>query len=389
MGVKAAMAVEDFERIESAWKASGVAGALDALAQRLREQRLYHELFEALKMQVRQRLGLPLLYGDNSDELGETQRQQLEDGLIAACREVGTLLLQRGRVREGWMYLRPVGDKKAAAQLLASIEVDDDNLEEMIEVCLREGVDVERGFALVLKHYGTCNAITTFEGEIPRQARPDQQAATALIVRHLHAELTANLRSDIARQEGAQPAERTLAELVADRPWLFQELTYHVDTTHLSSVVRFARLSEDRAVLALALDLTAYGRKLHSQFQYPGDEPFVDNYPAHGQFFAALLGQGVDEALDYFRQRAEGCDIQQVGTVAIEVYIDLLARVGRPAEALEASLRLLPPGQPTLGIAPSLLDLAQRAGTYDRVRAHFRERSDLLGFTAALVQARR
>ncbi|MFO0816635.1 MAG: hypothetical protein U1A77_01760 [Pirellulales bacterium] len=383
------MAGEEFSGIESAWSTGGVAGALEALSQRLREQRKYHELFESLKMQVRHRTGLPLLYGDSSDELDEPTRQKLEEGLIDACREVGTLLLERGRVREGWMYLRPVGDKKAAAALLAKIEPDDDNMDELVEVCLREGVDVGRGFGLVLKHYGTCNAITTFEGEVPRQSRADQQVATGLIVRHLHAELLGNLRTDIARQEGAQPAEKTLAGLVADRPWLFQELTYHVDTTHLSSVVRFARLSDDPEVLRLALDLTEYGRRLHAQFQYPGDEPFVENYPAHGLFFAALLGQQVDEALTYFRQRAEQSDVQMLGTIAIEIYIDLLNRVGRPAAALEASLKMMPQGQQGLGIAPSLLDLAQKAGNYDQVRSHFRERGDLLGFTAALVKAAR
>jgi len=297
--------------------------------------------------------------------------------------------LERGRIREGWMYLRPVGDKQAAATMLAQIEPDDDNLEELIEVSLREGVDVGRGFGLVLKHYGTCNAITTFEGEIPRQSRPDQQIATGLIVRHLHAELLANLRTDISRQEGAQPAEKTLATLVADRPWLFQELTYHVDTTHLASVVRFARLSEEPAVLELAYDLTEYGRRLHSQFQYPGDEPFTENYPAHGLFFAALLGRQVDEALKYFREKAETVDTHQIGTVAIEIYVDLLARVGRPAEAIEATIKMMPTGQQSLGIAPSLLDLAQRSGDYDRVRLHCRERDDLLGFTAALVKAQR
>ncbi len=383
------MSAEQFQQVEAAWAAQGTAGALDALAQQLRSERKYHELFEALKMQVRHRLNLPLLYGDNSDQLEESLRNQLEEGLIAACREVGTLLLERGRIREGWMYLRPVGDKQAAATMLAQIEPDDDNLEELIEVSLREGVDVGRGFGLVLKHYGTCNAITTFEGEIPRQSRPDQQIATGLIVRHLHAELLANLRTDISRQEGAQPAEKTLATLVADRPWLFQELTYHVDTTHLASVVRFARLSEEPAVLELAYDLTEYGRRLHSQFQYPGDEPFTENYPAHGLFFAALLGRQVDEALKYFREKAETVDTHQIGTVAIEIYVDLLARVGRPAEAIEATIKMMPTGQQSLGIAPSLLDLAQRSGDYDRVRLHCRERDDLLGFTAALVKAQR
>jgi hypothetical protein len=157
----------------------------------------------------------------------------------------------------------------------------------------------------------------------------------------------------------------------------------------LSSVVRFARLSETPAVLRLALDLTEYGRRLHSQFQYPGDEPFTENYPAHALFFAALLGERVEESLAYFRQRAESADLQQVGTVPIEVYVDLLARCGQPATAIDESLRLMPVGQQGVGIAPTLLDLAERAGKYDRVQTHCRERQDLLGFTAALVQAAR
>ena len=105
------MANADFERIEAAWTAGGVAGALEALCEQLRAGKKHHELFEALKMRVRHRIGLPLLYGDGSDELDESQRVKLEDGLIEACREVGTLLMNQGRVREGWMYLRPVGDK--------------------------------------------------------------------------------------------------------------------------------------------------------------------------------------------------------------------------------------------------------------------------------------
>lgn len=383
------MADSDFQRVEAAYSQSGVAGALDALIACFRDQKRYHELFEALKMQVRQRLGLPLLYGDSGDALNDELRNKLEDGLIEACREVGNLLLAAGHVRDGWMYLRPVGDKRAAAELIAKIEPDEDNMEELVDVCLREGVDVARGFQLVLDNYGTCNAITTFEGEMPRHTRADQKIAASQLLRHLYKELLANLRTDIGRQEGQQPAETTLKALVADRPWLFQELTYHVDTTHLAAVVRFARLLDDRELLALALDLTEYGRRLHSQFQYPGDEPFTDNYPAHAKYFQVLLGQDLDESLAYFREKAQTCDPRHVGTAPIEIYVDLLSRTGRAGEAIEESIRLMPEGLSSQGLAPSLLDLAQQSGQYDRVVDHCRGRADLLGFTAALVRARR
>src|SRR5688500_448003 len=86
----------------------GPLAILDQLMQQLRAQKKYHELFEALKMRVREQLGLPLLYGDAMDDLDETRREKLEDGLLDACREVGMLLLDEGKIREGWMYLRPV-----------------------------------------------------------------------------------------------------------------------------------------------------------------------------------------------------------------------------------------------------------------------------------------
>lgn len=383
------MTTDSFAALESAYTQGGAAAALDTLASQLRASRKFHELFEALKMQVRLQLGLPLLYGDSSDDLDEATRTKLEDGLIAACREVGTLLLKSGRVREGWMYLRPVGDKKQALELLAGIDADEDNVEELVDVCLREAVDVRRGFSLVLKYFGTCNAITTFEGEMPRHARPDQQIAAGLLLEHLYQELAQNLRGDIGRQSGATPTETTLKELVVDRPWLFQELSYHVDTTHLSSVIRFARLLEEPRLLRLALDLTEYGRRLHQQFQYAGDPPFEEQYPSHALFFQALLGENLDEALAHFRGKAEGSDPRTQGTAAVEVYVDLLARVGRPAVAMDEAMRLNPEGLPLQGLAPTLLELAQQSGQYDRVREHCRQQGDVLGFVAALVKATR
>lgn len=383
------MSADTFVKLEAAYQQGGVAAALQALVDQLRGERKYHELFEALKMQVRQRIGLPLLYGDSSDELDEARRNQLEEGLIEACREVGTMLMSSGRIREGWMYLRPVGDKKSARELLSKIETDDDNIDEFVDVCLREGVDVHRGFSLVLKHFGTCNAITTFESELTRHPRSEQQVAAGLLLEHLYHELTLNVKADIGRQSGSTPTETTLKGLVADRPWLFQELSYHVDTTHLAAVVRFSRLLEDAAQLRLALDLTEYGRRLHSQFQYAGDEPFAELYPSHAKFFEALLGVDVETALEYFRSRAEGIDPRAEGTAAIEIYVDLLSRIGRAKEAIAEAIRLTPDGVSPLGLAPSLLELAQQSGDYDTVREHCRQRNDLLGFAASLVRATR
>src|SRR5262245_12677843 len=115
-----------FDDLQSALTAGGAEAALGRAADLLRQDKKYHELFEVLKMQLRRRLGLPLLAGESSDGLSEDLRAKLEDGLIEACREVGTALLKQGQIREGWMYLRPVGDRAEAAKLLGQVGASDE-----------------------------------------------------------------------------------------------------------------------------------------------------------------------------------------------------------------------------------------------------------------------
>jgi hypothetical protein len=177
-----------------------------------------------------------------------------------------------------------------------------------------------------------------------------------------------------------------LADILQTRPDLLRDGAYHIDTSHIASTVRFARVLDDRKALELALDISLYGLKLHPQFQYPGEEPFLDLYPASVAFFRALLGQHVDAGIRYFSQKADAVDQNHFGTVAIEVLIDLLSRCGKNSEALAAYHKRLPKGARTMGIAPSLLQLSQRLGDFDKMIEVCREREDLLGFAAALLQ---
>jgi hypothetical protein len=175
--------------------------------------------------------------------------------------------------------------------------------------------------------------------------------------------------------------------LIAGRDWLFAEFSYHIDATHLASVVRFGRIVEDAEVLKLALDLTEYGRRLHENFHFRGDEPFLDIYPSHRLFFAAQLGQHVDEAVEYFRQRAEAAKVEEVGAMPVEVYVVLLARLGRYREAADALARLVPPSIGTQGFAPTLFELCQQAGDYSTMLQRCRERDDPVGFAAAAIRS--
>ncbi len=376
-----------FNQLETSMQDGGIEAVLAQLISGLKEEKKYHELFEALKMKVRHSIGLPLLYGESGDELEESQRNALEDGLLDACRQVGMGLLTEGRISEGYMYMRPVGDRQAVKEVLDQIQAGDSNIDELVEVLLQEGVDVERGFQIVLDSYGTCNSITTYETVVSHKSKPEQRKVAKLLLDHVHAELSNNVKSDIAHRSEAEAEETTLAELVADREWLFGEHAYHIDTTHLASTTRFSRILEDEASLRKALDLTHYGRMLNSQFQYEGDEPFTDIYPDHALYYQALLGENVEEALAHFKQKAHDVPRNQWGTLAVEVYIDLLNRIGKVDEAIAATAELIQPGERTSGLAPSLLELCESKGDYSQLVESCRGANDVLGFATGLMKA--
>lgn len=375
-----------FTRLAESLHANGPRDCIDQLVIHLRQAKQYRELFEALKMQHRVHGGLPAVACDGAPPLTMEQQDRLEQLLLEACREVGLGLLSEGRIEEGWMYMRPVGDRAATAAALASIPVTQENLEVMLHVLVQEGVDVARGVALSLEHRGTCNTITMMDNTVSMHGRREQQAGVGVLLRHVHRELVSSLRADWERREKQATPLATAKAMLEERPQWLKDGSYHLDTSHLASTVRFARVLDDLEEIGLALDLAEYGRRLHPQYQYASEEPFADLYAMSIPFFEALLGERVDATLKMFLQKAESLDVGEHGTVAIETYADLLARVGRPMEALQFLLKRTPTGQRPCGIAPSLLELSQQAGDYGPMLAATAERGDLIGYVAALLQ---
>jgi hypothetical protein len=138
----------------------------------------------------------------------------------------------------------------------------------------------------------------------------------------------------------------------------------------------------------MSLEMTDYGSRLNPQFQYPGEEPFVETYPSHRLYFQVLLDEDRTNALRFFEEKARTIDGYEQGTAAAETYIDLLARVGRFNEAIEAQIELIPDNVHTTGLAPELLDLAQHAQNYDSVLKYYQNRGNLLAYATGLLQAK-
>ncbi len=375
-----------FDSIRQETLSAGPLAAAGKLVAWFRGKGDLRELFEALKMQSRIKLGISAVAVEGDAPLTSQQQDVLERDLIDACREVGVGFLKRGNLEEGWMYMRPVGDRAATAEALAQVPVTGDNLDAMLQLLVHEAIDVARGTRLSLEHRGTCNTITMMESVVRMRGRPEQQAGVRELVLHVHHELLTSLKNDIARRENEAPKDMLIEPILNARPGLLRDGTYHLDTTHLAATVRFARVLDDSEALRMALDLASYGRQLHPQYQYPSEEPFADLYPASIAFLRALLGQQVDAALRLFQQRAESLDTQEHGTVAIETYVDLLARVNRPNDAIQALIRMMPQGMRPIGIAPSLLEICQVANNFQPMVEQSLARRDVIGYAAGLLQ---
>ncbi|MFM8396675.1 MAG: hypothetical protein ACKOAH_02495, partial [Pirellula sp.] len=110
---------DEFMVLEKIAGEQGLVAAAQELVARMRQQKSYPELFEARKMLHRVELGLPPVqvdtiatHGNKSESIKLDPRVQdeLDKRLLDACREVGGGLMREGRLQEGWMYLRAVGD---------------------------------------------------------------------------------------------------------------------------------------------------------------------------------------------------------------------------------------------------------------------------------------
>ncbi len=193
-------------------------------------------------------------------------------------------------------------------------------------------------------------------------------------------------RGDHRAAEGAAPENASLRELMAGRAWLFEGNSSYADSTHLSVLLRFTPELEHREPLRMAAEMAEYGRCLAPMFHFRGDPPFEDTYGDHAVYLRALLGEEVDKAIAHFRNKAAETAAVPRDNAPAEVLIELLVRLGRYGEAIEASLEFFANSGETPPSCASAMQLCQMEGDYRQLRKLARDRGDLLAYTAAVIQ---
>lgn len=379
------MSEQTFSELESLRKAQGPAAVIDRLIAISQSEKNFHQLFDARLMQKKLAMGLPVVRPTSFDDVPAEKRDEFEKTYVAAAREVGELLLSEKNIPQAWMYLRTIREPQKVADAIAAIPSGKPPEEELIDIAFFQGVHPVKGIEMLLASHGTCSTITSFDQNMGNMTPEARKNCAAVLVRELYDDLRSTLEQEVQRRYPMNPPGQSIRELIAGRDFLFADDSYHIDVSHLNSVVRFARtLEANQPELKLAIELAQYGSRLSPQYQYAGNAPFEEFYPSHIHYFKAIQGDGRDEALAYFRDKLGNDAGDPNNQLAAFAYLDLLQRLGHHEEALDIACKYLTAAAGDFGL--SIPELCAKAGRYDTLRQWSRDQNDLLGYTAALVQ---
>ena len=311
------------------------------------------------------------------------------------AREAGQSLLAVGDPIRAWSYFHAIGEPEPVREAFEKLpirpaehpEADYERDQQLANIALYEGANPKKGVEMLLASVGTCSTITSLDQAQQSLSAKDRADTAEVMVRALHADLKRSLTADIEQRTPLLRPANTITELLAGRDEIFAGGNYHIDVSHLSSVVRFARaLEPPNECIGLAIELCEYGRRLEPSLQYGGEPPFDTFYPAHLHFFAALQAKGtedespIDKAEAYFRKKlADEPDVPDQQLIAY-VLTDLLVRCGRADSALDLAAEYLASSGPETGF--SFAELCQSTGRLDRLEQYATESGDILGYLA-------
>ena len=385
-----------FERLEATLAKNGPSAAIDDLCEMLRTTKDYGSLFYALLLKKRHELGVSPVPTEAAQALPEAVHAPYEDAIRDAARYVGQLYLNEGDIPRAWPYYRMIGEPEPVARAMEGYRLTDkEETQQVIEIAFHHGVHPKKGFDWLLERYGICSAITTVGNQ--EFAHPDIRVyCIGGLVRALYEQLRERLVEDVARrEERTSETDRnsllrlSAKELMAGRDWLFDEESYHVDVSHLGSVVQMSVHLPPGPELDKARELCAYGLRLSHRFQYAGEPPFENQYRDYGIYLDVLAGERVEEGIAHFRAKAENADPETVGTFPAEVLVNLLVRLNRPVEALAIARRFLAKTENTRPSCPTIAELCREVNDYQTLAAVAREQGDPVHFLAGLLAQRR
>jgi len=379
---------EVFDRVRAALESSGPFAAIDRLCEELKAAGDYQNLFYARLMRKRVELGVPPFPTGPSTELPANTHDAYEEAIRTAGREVGNIYLGRGEIAKAWAFFRMLGEPDPVKEALRTYTPGpDDDTYPVVEVAWQHGVLPEKGFDLVLDRNGVCSAITMVHSSDLSQNTTLREYCIRRLVRALYDQLLERLRNDLQSRGIEPPAGVTVGSIVAGHPELFAEDVYHIDTSHLSSVVQMALQLSPGPELDLARELAAYGSKLSAAFRGDNDPPFEDTYADYKLYLDTIAGVNVAEGLAHFQRKAER-GAEDGYAFPAEVLVNLYLKADRLPDALATARRFLASANERELSCPGVTELARRAGDYAALADVAKGKADPVLYLAGLIAGR-
>jgi hypothetical protein len=377
-----------FDRLRDTFTSVGPNAAVERLIADLRTSGDYPNLFYALLLKKRVELGVtPFPTGPSSDLPSHTH-EPYEQAIREAGRLVGQALLSKRQFAQAWSFFRMLGEPEPVRNALEQFTPGpEEDVYPIIEIAWNGGVLPKKGFDLVLDRHGVCSAITMVSSSDIINNEDLRDYCVGRLVRALQEQLTERLLSDLTARGLTVSPQATIPQIVELHPELFDDGAYHIDTSHLSSVVQMSTYLPPGPDNSLARELCVYGRKLSPGLQGGNDPPFDENYDDYLAYLNAIAGVDVEAGLERFRSKAER-EVAEGATYPAQVYVKLLLRVNRQAEALAAAKKYLLTQDERNMICPGVIELARKVGDFETMAEAAQARNDPVGFLAGLIAGR-
>jgi len=375
---------ELFDRVRQSLEAHGPAAAIDKLCAELREAGDFQSLFYALLLKKRVELGVSPFPTSPASELPLASHEPYEEAIRVAGREVGNLYLERREFAKAWGFFRMLGEHEPMREAIEKyVPTEDDDTYGIVDLAWQQGLLPQKGFDLVLDRHGICSAITMV-GAADLSRNPEIRDYTVKrLVRSLYEQLVERLRADIDGRGKSARVGASMSELIADRPEMFEEDQYHIDVSHLSSVVQFASQLPVCEELGLARELCEYGEKLSGNLRGDMPPPFDEGYSDYKVLFDIIAGKDVDTGIAHFRAKCER-GLAEGDTYPAEMLVNLLLRLDRLPDALDVAKAYLLNAQGELS-CPPVTELARQAKDYSAVAEAAKANADPVNWLAGLI----
>ena len=376
-----------YRRVRAAFEAAGPSGGVVALCAELEAAGEFQPLFYALLMRRRVELNLSPFPLSPATELPAEAHEAYEDAIRQAARKVGTMLLTRGDIAKAWAYFRIINEPGPVKDALAAhTPGPDDDVYPLVEIAWQQNVLPEKGFDLILDRSGVCSAITMV-GSADLNANPTlRDYCVKRLVRALHAQLTERLAGDLTQRGVTLTEGVTIPQMLTDHPELMADDAYHIDTSHLSSVVTAAMQLPDCDELHQARDLALYGTKLSTNYTGDNDPPFENTYADYLPYLSAVAGIDVDANVAHFTAKLPAAAVEGYRFPA-EVAVNLLLKLDRLPAALAVAREFLADADEGSTSCPGVMELARRAADYDALATQAMAKGDPVSYLASLIAA--